>query len=274
MNDIEGFARTGARVAQEAGEYVMSQFRKSLTVSHKGEIDLVTDVDIAAEELIIRRLSGAFPGHCFLAEERHERVERGEYTWIIDPLDGTTNYVHGLPIFAVSLALEIDGGVQWGAVYNPCLQEMFSAQRGGGACLNGRPIRVSSTFALGESLLATGFPYDIRTSDQNNLDYFGKFTLRALAIRRLGSAALDLCYVAAGCFDGLWELKLHPWDCAAGYLVVREAGGKITNFRGEYGSIYETECVASNALIHDQMLEVIQEGSDAAKPARRAQGPS
>ncbi len=263
MNEMERFARVGERAAQEAGEYLMSQFRKVRSVAHKGAIDLVTDADIVAEQLIVSRLSREFPDHRFLAEEGHSQAAPGGYTWIIDPLDGTTNYAHGLPIFSVSLALEIAGVVEWGVVVCPCQQETFVARRGGGAFLNGTPIRVSATAELGASLLATGFPYDIRTSACNNLDYFRRFALRALAIRRMGSAALDLCYVAAGRFDGFWELKLHPWDVAAGYLVVREAGGKVTNFRGEEGSIYETECVASNALIHEQMLAVIRDGSGA-----------
>ncbi len=264
MDEIERFARAGTSAAQEAAEYLMSQFRKTRSVAHKGEIDLVTDADLVAEQLIVSRLSRQFPDHRFLAEEGHGGTTPGGYTWIVDPLDGTTNYAHGLPIFSVSLALEVAGVVEWGVVVCPCQQETFSARRGGGAFLNGIPIRVSGTADLGASLLATGFPYDIRTSPCNNLDYFRRFALRALAIRRMGSAALDLCYVAAGRFDGFWELKLHPWDVAAGYLVVREAGGRVTNFRGAEGSIYETECVASNGRIHRQMLAVLEEESRAA----------
>lgn len=259
MLDNDKVAGVGTAVALEAGGLLISLFRRPLEVSHKGEINLVTEADLAAEALIIRRLSEEFPGHGVLAEETHAQGERRPQRWIIDPLDGTTNYAHGLPVFCVSLALETGGIVEWGVVYNPCLDEMYTARRGEGAFLNGSPLRVSPACDLGASLLATGFPYDIRSGRGTNLDYFAEFALRSLAIRRFGSAALDLCYVAAGRFDGFWELKLHPWDCAAGYLIVREAGGRVTNFLGEPGSIYEQECVASNALIHDQMLGVIRE---------------
>jgi myo-inositol-1(or 4)-monophosphatase len=257
--EIDCFVRVGTAAVMEAGEVLLSRFRKQLTVVHKGAIDLVTEADLAAEELIIRRLVAAFPGHRFLAEEGHAGGNApGPHTWVIDPLDGTTNYAHGLPFFAVSVGLEIQGDVVWGMVYNPCLNEIFTARRGEGTFLNGQPIRVSSAGRLGQGLLATGFPYDIRTSRNTNLDYFAGFAVRSLAIRRFGSAALDLCYVAAGRFDGFWELSLHPWDCAAGYLMVREAGGRVTDFHGRPGSIYDRECVASNSLIHGQMLEVIQ----------------
>ncbi|MFH1572794.1 MAG: inositol monophosphatase family protein [Acidobacteriota bacterium] len=252
------FEQVGIEVAREAGRYLMSRFRQPLAVAHKGEVDLVTEVDIAAEKMILARLSGEFPSHTFMAEEQHPETRSGNYRWIIDPLDGTTNYAHGLPAFAVSLGLEVDGRVRWGVVYDPCQEEMFLARQGGGAWLNGRQITVSKQTDLGVSLLATGFPYDIRTSSRNNLDHFHSFALRALAIRRIGSAALDLCYLAAGRFDGFWELSLHAWDCAAGYLIVREAGGKVSNFSGEEGSIYDQECVASNSLIHQQMLDVIR----------------
>jgi myo-inositol-1(or 4)-monophosphatase len=260
MSEMEKFIEVGARVAHEAGQFLLSQLHRPPLISHKGEIDLVTDVDIAAENLIIGRLSAEFPGHAFLAEETHACGQGGAHTWVVDPLDGTTNYAHRLPVFSVSLGLEIEGVVEWGVVYNPCLEEMFSARRGGGAILNGKGIHVSSTGDLGSSFLATGFPYDIRTSRNNNLDHFSRFALRALAIRRLGSAALDLCYLGAGRYDGFWEMKLHPWDCAAGYLVVREAGGTITDFSGKPGSVYDRECIASNSHIHAQMLAVIQAG--------------
>jgi myo-inositol-1(or 4)-monophosphatase len=237
----------------------MDRFRTDIEVSHKGEVNLVTEVDLAAEELIVSRVWSAFPGHAILAEENHSATKSGSHTWIIDPLDGTTNYAHGFPVFAVSIGLEIDGDLACGAVYNPVLDEMFTARRGRGASCNGQPIRVSSTGRLDASLLATGFPYDIRTSEDNNLDNFREFALRAQAVRRAGAAALDFCYVAAGRLDGFWEPKLSPWDCAAGYLLVREAGGKVTNYRGEEGSIYERECIASNGLIHEELLTVLRD---------------
>ena len=245
-------------VAREGGKLLMSRFRTDIEVFHKGEVDLVTEVDLAAERLIVSRISSAFPGHTILAEENHSAPKSGSHTWIIDPLDGTVNYAHGIPIFAVSIGLEIDGELACGAVYNPVLDELFTACHGGGAFCNGKPIRVSSTEKLTDSILSTGFPYDIRTGKNNNLDYFREFALRAQGLRRGGSAALDFCYVAAGYLDGFWELSLHPWDCAAGYLIVREAGGMVTNLSGARGSIYEPEMVSSNGRIHQEMLAVLQ----------------
>ncbi len=256
---MDEFAAVATEAALEAGKFLMEHFRTDFAVSHKGDVNLVTEIDVAAEELLVSRLLGAFPSHAALAEESRPNAARGSHTWIIDPLDGTTNYAHGFPIFCVSIGLEIDGELEWGIVYNPNLGEIFVARRGEGARLNNSPLGVSKVATLNESLLATGFPYDIRTSDLNNLDYFREFALRTQAVRRVGSAGLDLCYVAAGRFDGFWELKLSPWDCAAGYLMVREAGGRVTNFRGKLGSIYDRECVASNGLVHDEMLEVIRE---------------
>jgi myo-inositol-1(or 4)-monophosphatase len=264
--EIVEFARVGEQSARAAGRLLMDHLNGRFTVARKGEIDLVTEIDLAAEKLIVSRLMAAFPGHSVLAEEMHADTARGDCTWIIDPLDGTTNYAHGFPVFCVSIGLEVAGVVEWGIVYNPNLEEVFIARRGGGSFLNGVPLRVSETQSLGSSLLATGFPYDIRTSPKNNLDYFCEFALRAQGIRRAGSAALDLCYVAAGRFDGFWEFKLNPWDCAPGYLIVREAGGDVTNLRGEFGSIYDRECLATNGHIHEQMMEVLRETS------RRAPG--
>jgi myo-inositol-1(or 4)-monophosphatase len=235
----------------------MERFRTDFVVSHKGAVNLVTEVDVAAEDLIVSSLKAAFPDHAVLAEERHADSAPGRHTWIVDPLDGTTNYAHGYPVFAVSVALQVDSEVEFGVVYDPNRNELFAARRGMGATLNGAPIHVSQTFPLGASLLATGFPYDIRTSRANNLDNFNRFALCSQGIRRAGSAALDLSYVACGRFDGFWELKLHPWDCAAGYLLVREAGGLVTNFLGTRGSIYERECIASNRLIHEEMQAVL-----------------
>jgi myo-inositol-1(or 4)-monophosphatase len=258
-HNIDEYARVGEEAARAAGAFLMDRFHGSFTVARKGVIDLVTEVDLAAEKLIVSRLTAAFPMHTILAEEMHNATACGAAcTWIVDPIDGTTNYVHGYPVFSVTIALEIHGVIEWGIVYNPNLEEVFVARRGAGASLNGAPIRVSETETLGASLLATGFPYDIRTSSQNNLDNFREFALRAQGIRRAGSASLDLCYVAAGRFDGFWELKLNPWDCAAGYLMVREAGGEVTNLDGDFGSIYDRECIASNARIHDEMKAVLR----------------
>jgi|WetSurMetagenome_2_1015567.scaffolds.fasta_scaffold07945_4 myo-inositol-1(or 4)-monophosphatase len=259
---MEKFIEVGMGAAREAGKLLMERFHSTFAVMHKGAINLVTEVDIAAENLIVSRIRAAFPHHSILAEENHAAGgARGPYTWIIDPLDGTTNYAHGFPVFAVTIALEIEGRVEWGVVYHPAMDEEFTARSGQGAYCGGERIRVSQTVSLGFAMLATGFPYDIRTSEINNLDNFRTFALHAQAIRRTGSAAIDLSYVAAGRFDGFWELKLHPWDCAAGYLLVREAGGIVTNFKGDPGSIYDQEVVASNGLIHKELLDILNDGS-------------
>jgi myo-inositol-1(or 4)-monophosphatase len=263
MNSIDEFAELGTEVALEAGRLLLDRFHTDFTVSHKGTVNLVTEVDLAAEELIVSRIRKSFPSHSILAEENHHETHGEGIVWIIDPLDGTTNYAHGYPVFSVSIGLEIGGEVEWGAVFDPSRNELFSARRGGGAGCNGAGLGVSATAALGASLLATGFPYDIQTDSRNNLNNFCAFAVRTQGIRRGGSAAIDLCYVAAGRFDGFWELKLNPWDCAAGALIVKEAGGRVTNFSGRPASIYEREIVASNGLIHTEMLDVLTQTSKA-----------
>jgi myo-inositol-1(or 4)-monophosphatase len=235
--DIDDCIKVGRAVIQEAGSLLRERFDRDFTVVHKGVINLVTDVDLAAEEMIVGRIRSVFPTHSILAEEKHSDSADGAIKWIIDPLDGTTNYAHGYPFFSVSMGLEIAGEVEWGAVMDPVRNELYEARRGHGARCNGQVLGVSNVQSLNGSLLGTGFPYDIRTSSLNNLDNFCAFAMRTQGIRRTGSAAIDLCHVAAGCLDGFWELKLKPWDCAAGYLMLREAGGTITNFRGETGSI-------------------------------------
>ena len=262
MNSVDDFARVGTEVALEAGRLLLDRFHTVFTISHKGTVNLVTDVDLAAEELIVSRLRKAFPTHSILAEERYSKTRGKGIVWVIDPLDGTTNYAHGYPVFSVSIGLEIDGEVEWGAVFDPTRNELFSARRGFGATCNGAKLGVSATASISASLLATGFPYDIQTDSRNNLDNFCAFAVRVQGIRRAGSAAVDLCYVAAGRFDGFWELKLNPWDCAAGSLIVKEAGGMVTNFSGQPASIYEREIVASNGLIHGEMLDVLKEIPD------------
>ena len=267
MPDRARYEKAGTEAAVAAGALLMKRFRTKLTVTHKGVIDLVTEVDLAAEALIVSALQREFPGCAVLAEEGHTGAARGPVTWIIDPLDGTTNYAHGLPFFSVSIGLEVDGELEFGVVHIPALEEVFTAHRGLGARLNGVQVRVSCTSSLSASLLTTGFPYDIRTSRETNLEYFAEFSRRSFAVRRAGSAARDFCYVAAGRYDGFWEIKLNPWDCAAGYLMVREAGGRVTNFRGQAGSIYDRECLATNGLIHDAMLNILcQPGAAAADP--------
>lgn len=253
--------------ARSAGKLLREELGGVRRIHYKGAINLVTEMDQRAEGLIVGRLLDAFPDHAVLAEEGGARGGPAEYRWLIDPLDGTTNYAHGVPVFAVSVALERAGVVELGVAYDPNLDECFVAERGRGATLNGEPIRVSTTAALSESLLATGFPYDIRTSAETNLPEYAALSLRAQAVRRLGSAVLDLCYVAAGRFDAFWELRLGPWDMAAGGLIVEEASGRVTDVRGGPWSLDGPGVLASNGRLHAALLEVLaaaREGRSAA----------
>ena len=245
------------RVAKDAGRLLRDRVGTRIDIDHKGAINIVTDVDLASERLIREAISTYYPRHEILAEESGLSESSSEHRWIVDPLDGTTNYAHGYPIFCVSIALECRGEIVLGVVYDPMRDELFAAERGGGAALNNRLIHVSKTAELMQGLLSTGFPYDIRTSQLTNLDHWANFAMNAQALRRDGAAALDLCYVACGRFDGFWELSLSPWDTAAGALIVTEAGGRVTSFSGGPFSNYEPEVVASNGLIHDRMLEVL-----------------
>lgn len=249
------------RLAIEAGEILKKKFGKIKRIDFKGEINIVTEADYISQEFIKRSIKKKFPDHNILSEEDIEIKSSSSFRWIVDPLDGTTNFTHGLPLFSVSIAVEHDGEIFTGVVYNPILKELFWAERGRGAFLGKKRIKVSETDSLNKSLLSTGFPYDIREDPNNNLDHFSRFALRAQAVRRLGSAALDLCYVACGRFDGFWELKLFPWDVSAGMLIVEEAGGRITNFKGLPTDIYSKEVVASNRRIHDEMIRVLNEKS-------------
>jgi myo-inositol-1(or 4)-monophosphatase len=244
-------------VAKDAGRLLRDRVGTRIDVDHKGSINLVTDVDIASEKLIRDAISTFYPRHEILAEEGGLSESGSEYRWIVDPLDGTTNYAHGYPVFCVSIALECKGEVVLGVVYDPMRDELFAAERANGATLNNRSIRVSGTAELMQGLVSTGFPYDIKTSKVTNLDHWSNFAMNAQALRRDGAAALDLCYVACGRFDGFWELNLSAWDTAAGALIVAEAGGKVTDFSGGPFSNYRPEIVASNGLIHERMLEVL-----------------
>lgn len=244
--------------AMKAGALLLEGlYDKDRVVEFKGDINLVTEMDRRAEEVIKKILTGHFPDIAMLAEEGGESGNFSGKRWIVDPLDGTTSYAHGLPHFSVSIALEEEGEVVAGVVYNPCADECFSAIRGGGASLNGKKIKVSGTSSLKASLLATGFPYDRASSRDNNVDNFNAFILKVQGIRRMGSAALDLCYTAAGRFDGYWEMKLSPWDSAAGSVILAEAGGRISDFSGEPYSIYGKELLVSNGLIHEEMIAVL-----------------
>lgn len=245
------------RVAQDAGRLLRDRLGTVIHIGHKGAINIVTDVDLASEKLIREAISTYYPRHEVLAEEGGLAESSSDYRWVVDPLDGTTNYAHGYPVFCVSIALEHKGETILGVVYDPMRDELFTAERGSGAWLNNRRIRVSDTSDLMQSLLSTGFPYDIRTSTLTNLDHWANFAMNAQALRRDGAAAIDLCYVACGRFDGFWELNLSPWDTAAGALIVEEAGGRITDFTGGKFSNYKPQIVASNGLIHDRMLEVL-----------------
>ena len=245
------------RACLAAGRLQRAAFGRARAVEHKGEIDLVTATDRRSEEAILRVIRAAHPGHGVLAEESGRDAGDGAHLWVVDPLDGTTNFSRGFPVFAVSVALALEGRVVAGAVHQPLLGELFTAVRGGGAHLNGRRIRVSRQEALDQAFLATGFPYDIRRSRRNNLENFRRFATRCLAVRRAGAAALDLAYVAAGRFDGFWELKLQPWDLAAGALLVEEAGGTITGLDGRPWSLPVRDVVASNGLVHKPMLALL-----------------
>lgn len=252
------FNAMAIEAAQIAGRILMEHRRTGFQIHHKSALSLVTDADHRAEQAIVDVIGKAYPDHQILAEERglQSKVESA-YRWVIDPLDGTTNFAHGFPAFCVSIALEYCNRTILGVVFDPTRQELFLAEAGIGATLNGAPLRVSAVPKLHAALLVTGFAYDIRTSTHNNLDYFARFALHAQGIRRTGSAALDLCYVAAGRFDGFWEMKLHPWDTAAGSLMVIEAGGRMSDFTGRPFSIYGEETVASNSLIYDEMIETL-----------------
>ena len=255
MNEYMAVAR---EAALKAGGILRENINGAREISYKGDINLFTDMDMRSERVIVEFLRASFPEHGIVAEEETKIRNASGFTWIIDPLDGTTNYAHGYPCFSVSIALERDEEIILGAVYDPMRGELFSAQKGNGAYLNGKPIRVSAIDTLIKSLLATGFPYDRKESEKNNLDHFHDLLMASQEVRRDGSAALDLCYVASGRFDGFWELKLKPWDVAAGSLILREAGGRVSDFTGDRFSIYDTAILASNGRIHDQMAEILR----------------
>jgi myo-inositol-1(or 4)-monophosphatase len=241
--------------AKEAGEVLREGFGWQHSVRYKGEVDLVTEVDEQAEQVIREILFGAFPAYGMLAEEGGALVGKENARWIVDPLDGTTNYAHGLAIFAVSIALERAGEVVLGVVHDPIREETYVAERGAGATLNGEPIRVSDTDELIQALIATGFPYD-RTDMPEALELFGRFSALTRGMRRLGSTALDLCYVAAGRLEGYYERGIWPWDIAAGGLILEESGGRITDYRGGKLNLEGREIVASNGALHPTMTKL------------------
>jgi myo-inositol-1(or 4)-monophosphatase len=254
--DLEHLAQGAERAAREAGDLLLDRLGR-VSVEHKGEVDLVTEADRESERFLVERLTTLLPGAAILAEEGSGASGTGPARWIVDPLDGTTNYAHGYPVFCVSIALEVDGATVLGVVHDPTRDECFTARRGAGAWLAGRRLGVSRTADLPRALLVTGFPYDVRTSPRDNLTQFAAFAKRARGVRRGGSAALDLSYVAAGRLDGFWEEKLHPWDVAAGVLLVTEAGGRVSGYLGNAFDMAARHIVATNGLIHDAMVRVL-----------------
>ena len=249
---------TAIEAVVRAGDMQLAQFGTSFQIDKKGTIDLVTEVDVAVERMFRALVAERFPDHQVLAEEMGgaATVPPGP-CWVFDPIDGTTNFAHGLPIFCASLALEVDGVAQIAAVYDPNRKELFTAERGGGAFLNGAPLRVSSAARLVDAMLVTGFPYDIHSRVDEIVGLFASFVGQVRAVRRLGSAAIDLCYVAAGRMDGFWERDLKPWDIAGGALIVEEAGGRITNMDGQPFTSRGGHVLATNGHLHDSMLDVI-----------------
>jgi myo-inositol-1(or 4)-monophosphatase len=260
LKGMEFLKKSAITAAIQAGRILQGRLGRAQKIAYKGTVNLVTEMDFLAEKKIVSLIRRRHPDHGFLAEEKVQKRTASPFRWIIDPLDGTTNYAHGFPVYSVSIALEKEGEVILGVVYDPARDELFVSQKGKGARLNGRRIAVSSTPRLSRSLLATGFPYDLRESRVNNFDHFRNFALCTHAVRRCGSAALDLCYVAAGRSDGFWEMKLGPWDLAAGSLMVTEAGGRVTDFEGRPLGLDGRRVLASNSRIHREMMKILRKG--------------
>lgn len=252
------YLATATDAVLRAGAIQREKYGKEIEISHKGEIDLVTEVDRAAETAILAAIRERFPDHDIVTEETVLARTGSRFVWFVDPLDGTTNFAHGLPLFAVAIALEVEGVVEVAVVDAPLLGTVWIAARGAGARRNDEVVRVSHTKVLDQALLATGFPYDRRTSPDNNLAEFGRLQLRAQAVRRCGSAVLDLAWLADGSFDGYWEAKLHPWDWACGALLVREAGGCLSDRDGAPFSHHGAALVATNGAIHDELLAALR----------------
>lgn len=248
--------------ATEAGAAIIKEyFNRSFTISNKEGINnLVTEVDHKSEAAIIEVIKTDFPNHFILSEEAGALEQHSEYKWIIDPIDGTVNYANGIPICCVSIGIEHNGKMEMGAVYNPFINEFYFAQRGFGATLNDKKISVSSKDDVSKSCLVTGFPYTYLDSENGPLQVFEKFIRKGIPVRRLGSAAIDLCWVAAGRFDGFYEHQLSAWDSAAGFIIVEEAGGKVTNLKGEPYNPYQPGLIATNGKIHDEMVRIVNGG--------------
>lgn len=260
------FLATAVEIVLRAGEIQQRGQTEGFAVSKKGAIDLVTEIDLACERMCREVVAEHFPGHAVIGEELGADTSDSSHRWVFDPIDGTTNYAHGLPIYCASLALEIDGVPEVGAVFDPSRQELFTAERGGGAFRNGVPLRVSQTPRVSDALLVTGFPYDVRSRGPELVGLFATFLDRSRAVRRLGSAALDLCYVAAGRFDAFWEHDLKHWDVAAGVLVAAEAGGTVTGMDGAPLALAAPHLVASNGHIHEEMIAIIRDFRSQPRP--------
>ncbi len=266
-NDISHFVAAAKEAAQAAGSLIRDSWQQTKQIQYKSSIDLVTTIDHQSEERIVNILHRRFPAHSILAEEETNIAgQKSDYRWIIDPVDGTTNFAHAYPHFCVSIALEFAGEIILGLVYDPIKEETFRATRGQGAFLNGDRIHTTKEAELEKALLATGFPYDRRKRADFYLSFFKAFMFSCQGVRRNGSAALDLCYVACGRIDGFWEFGLHPWDTAAGSLIVGEASGSMTDFSGNAFSIWKKEVLASNGRIHDAMLHIMQKTNQVDSP--------
>ena len=260
MSELSELLVLCAEAARRGGAVVRERFGQRRTIEFKGGIDLVTDGDKASEAAILELVQARCPGAAFLAEESGvSGVAAGRLRFVVDPLDGTTNYAHGLPHFAVNVAVEDERGLAAGATYDPLREELFLAARGQGATLGGEPIRASRESDLVRAVLSTGFPYDVHEDPEPPLRLFGAYMRRARAVRRMGSAALDLAYVACGRFDGFWEMKLKPWDLGPGILLVREAGGLVADFAGGERMLEVGEICAANAPLHPQLMAVLGE---------------
>ena len=253
-------------IARQAGAVLMEGYGNVRHIQQKGAIDLVTEFDKRSEEIIIAAIQQKFPDHAILAEESGRNKTISEYQWVIDPLDGTTNFAHGIPIFSVTIGLLRNNSPVVGVAYDPFRNEMFSAELGQGALLNNQPIHVSSQTDLGHAVVSTGFPYDLRTNPRNNLAQFVQLQLRTQAVRHLGSAALDCAWTAMGRLDGYWEFGTKPWDVGAGALIIREAGGHVTSVDGGEDFLSDETILVSNGLLHEQMLLVLSQGSEAPLP--------
>lgn len=255
---MRDYTQPAIEIAKEAGWLQVEKLQTPRTIEYKGKFNIVTEVDKTCEKLITEYLKDKFPTHDILSEEGTDLKKNSDWLWIIDPLDGTVNYAHGYPLFAVSIALLNKGEPVVGVVYEPNREELFVAEKGGGSLLNEKPIRVSKTKDVYSSLIATGFAYNVADCDQNNLEQFSRFIKKCHALRRDGVASTDLCYVACGRFDGFWELYLKPWDIAAAALIVQEAGGCVSMLNGKALDIFGDEIVASNGIIHEEMLGILK----------------